>query len=494
MIGENMETNELIKKWADKVIASNNAKYIYDFSASMNGEISDEVVQKLTEAIVKTYSSFYDSNEKNKYIYDFISDIDGVSFDYIIERFGDTIPIEFFINTAENFPNAPIDKISDIIIKRGNYSDIVQFIQKCENVPTDNLIAAFMEKPDNEYALFYMGKIECMSYFVNHNIGDINIFTDYIIKNGKDAEIFEFIKECNKLLNEEMINKLVDALMTADDDNSYVSDLRYSQDQHGKYAYILELADKKIGDIGKYFDIIINSHDAKNIIELARITKWDNLPIIFTSLVHAVEKFDNLDDINMMASVVDSCRDNSLKFMLLDKISNTLAQYDDQSKLSFSKHQLADSISYFIRTYNFLNDNIVNKLLELNQTMKIVEVGIYFCYCSNSSQLVNYIEKCAKAVVNSGNIEAMYNFLINSKGYAINILMDGIMSSKNVFYIDNAQKYLDENNISYNTSQQLAYDFMEFMLDEQNQDKTVGEATLEFNKSNGKKVKKLTKK
>ena len=76
--------------------------------------------------------------------------------------------------------------------------------------------------------------------------------------------------------------------------------------------------------------------------------------------------------------------------------------------------ELADSISYFIRTYNFLNDNIVNKLLELNQTMKIVEVGIYFCYCSNSSQLVNYIEKCAKAVVNSGNIEAMYNFLINS--------------------------------------------------------------------------------
>ena len=489
-----METNELIKKWADKVIASKNAKYIYDFAASMNGEISDEVVQKLTEAIVKTYSSFYESNEKNKYIYDFISDIDGVSFDYIIERFGDTIPIEFFINIAEKFPNAPIDKISDIIIKRGNYSDIVQFIQKCENVPIDNLIAAFMEKPDNKYSLFYMGKIECMSYFVNHNIGDINIFTDYIIKNGKDAEIFEFIKECNKLLNEEMINKLVDALMTADDDNSYVSDLRYSQDQHGKYAYILELADKKIGDIGKYFDIIINSHDAKNIIELARITKWDNLPIIFTSLVHAVEKFDNLDDIIMMASVVNSCRDNSLKFMLLDKISNTLAQYDDQSKLSFSKHQLADSISYFIRTYNFLNDNIVNKLLELNQTMKIVEVGIYFCYCSNSSQLVNYIEKCAKAVVNSGNIEAMYNFLINSKGYAINILMDGIMSSKNVFYIENAQKYLDENNISYNTSQQLAYDFMEFMLDEQNQDKTVGEATLEFNKSNGEKVKKLTKK
>ena len=68
------------------------------------------------------------------------------------------------------------------------------------------------------------------------------------------------------------------------------------------------------------------------------------------------------------------------------------------------------------------------------------------------------------------------------------------MSSKNAFYIDNAQKYLDENNISYNTSQQLAYDFMEFMLDEQNQDKTVGEATLEFNKSNGEKVKKLTKK
>ena len=88
----------------------------------------------------------------------------------------------------------------------------------------------------------------------------------------------------------------------------------------------------------------------------------------------------------------------------------------------------------------------------------------------------------------------MYNFLINSNGYAINILMDSIMSSKNVFYIDNAQKYLDENNISYNTSQQLAYDFMEFMLDEQNQDKTVGEATLEFNKSNGEKVKKLTKK
>ena len=96
MIGGNMETNELIKIWADKVIASKNAKYIYDFSASMNGEISDEVVQKLTEAIVKTYNSFYDSNEKNKYIYDFISDIDGVSFDYIIERFGDTIPIEFF--------------------------------------------------------------------------------------------------------------------------------------------------------------------------------------------------------------------------------------------------------------------------------------------------------------------------------------------------------------------------------------------------------------
>ena len=488
-----METNELIKIWADKVIASKNAKYIYDFAASMNGEIPEEVVQKLTEAIVKTYSSFYDSNEKNKYIYDFISDIDGVSFDYIIERFGDTIPIEFFINTAENFPNAPIDKISDIIIKRGNYSDIVQFIQKCENVPTDNLIAAFMEKPDNEYSLFYMGKIECMSYFVNHNIGDINIFTDYIIKNGKDAEIFEFIKECNKLLNEEMINKLVDALMTADDDNSYVSDLRYSQDQHGKHAYILELADKKIGDIGKYFDIIINSHDAKNIIELARITSKDS--DFFVKLVNEVKNFNNLDYIMRMAFVVATeCNDEALKFQLLNTISDTLAQYDDQSKLSFSKHQLADSISYFIRTYNFLNDNIVNKLLELNQTMKIVEVGIYFCYCSNSSQLVNYIEKCAKAVVNSGNIEAMYNFLINSKGYAINILMDGIMSSKNVFYIDNAQKYLDENNISYNTSQQLAYDFMEFMLDEQNQDKTVGEATLEFNKSNGKKVKKLTKK
>lgn len=489
-----METDELIKKWADKVIASKNAKYIYDFALSMNDELSLEEVQRLTDAIIQTYSS-YGSND-NHYIYDFISNINGVSLDYIIDKFGDTFSIGFIMELAKKFTNAPMDKISDIVIKRGNYIDIFNLIKDVKNVPTDKLIPAFMEK-EMKNSFSYPNKIQCIIYFVNHNIGDLNVFIDYVIKNGSDGQIYDFIVDC-KALNDGDIDNLVDGLMNAPDakNDRYRYDFHEYVDVEGKYMYIVNLAAREIGNMDKYADIVIASKNVDNIYSLAKVIY--NNSAVFARLVEEIAKIGSVEEIIKMAYMVNLCGDNNLRFYLLDTLSNALVNYNDKNAKT-SSFALAVNIKDFIERCNFYNESLLDKLFETRKYDEINEIGIYFCQVNNSSQLVQSIGKIAKVIVESGNVNLIYEFLINSNGYAMDILIDGIKNSKNALYIHKTQEYLAQNGMAdfmgklAHQDDEMANGFMEFMLQDDNQEKTVREAIEEYNTIHPKnKVKKKT--
>lgn len=433
--------------------------YIYDFALSMNDELSLEEVQRLTDAIIQTYSS-YGSND-NHYIYDFISNINGVSLDYIIDKFGDTFSIGFIMELAKRITNAPMDKISDIVIKRGNYIDIFNLIKDVKNVPTDKLIPAFMEK-EMKNSFSYPNKIQCIIYFVNHNIGDLNVFIDYIIKNGSDGQIYDFIVDCK-------------ALNDGDIDN---------------------LAARGIGNMNKYADIVIASKNVDNIYSLAKVIY--NNSAVFARLVEEIAKIGSVEEIIKMAYMVNLCGDNNLRFYLLDTLSNALVNYNDKNAKT-SAFALAVNIKDFIERCNFYNESLLDKLFEKRKYDEINEIGIYFCQVNNSSQLVQSIGKIAKVIVESGNVNLIYEFLINSNGYAMDILIDGIKNSKNALYIHKTQEYLAQNGMAdfmgklAHQDDEMANGFMEFMLQDDNQEKTVREAIEEYNTINPKnKVKKKT--
>lgn len=477
-----MKTDELMKKWADKVIASKNAKYIYDFALSMNDDLSLEEVQRLTDAIIQTYSSYH-SND-NHYIYDFISDINGVSLDYIIDKFGETFSISFIMELTKKITNVPMDKISDIVIKRGNYIDIFNLIKDVKNVPTDKLIPAFMDK-EMENPFSRPNKIQCIIYFVNHNIGDLNVFIDYVIKNGSDGQIYDFIVEC-KALDDGDLDKLVDGLMVAPDakDDMYRYGFHEYDNVEGKYMYIVNLAAKGIGNVEKYADLVIASQNFNNIYSLASVIS--NNSSVFARLVEEIAKIGNFAEINKMAYSVHLYKGGKLRLDLLDMLSNALVNYNDK-KAKTSAFVLAINIKEFIKMCNFYNESLLDKLLETRKYDEINEIGIYFCQVNNSSQLVHSIEKIAKVIAESGNINLIYKFLINSNGYAIDILIKGIKNSKNALYIHKAQEYLIQNGMADFMEEltwqddEMANEFMEFMLQDDNQEKTVHEAIEEYN-------------
>lgn len=341
-----------------------------------------------------------------------------------------------------------------------------------------------MEK-EMKNSFSYPDKIQCIIYFVNHNIGDLNVFIDYVIKNCSDGQIYDFIVGC-KALNDGDIDNLVDGLMNAPDakNDRYRYDFHEYVDVEGKYMYIVNLAARVIGNMDKYADIVIASQNVNNIYSLAKVIY--NNSAVFARLVEEIAKIGSFEEIIKMAYKVNLRGNNNLRFYLLDTLSNALVNYNDKNAKT-SAFALAVNIKDFIERCNFYNENLLDKLLETRQYDEINEIGIYFCQVNNSSQLVQSIEKIAKVIVECGNVNLMYNFLINSNGYAMDILIDGIKNSKNVLYIHKTQEYLVQNGMADFTDEltlpddEMANGFMEFMLQDDNQEKTVREAIEEYN-------------
>lgn len=458
-----MKADDLLKKWVDKVIASKDARYIYDFASSMNDELSTKDIQKLTDAIMYTYSV----NRSNNYIFYFILEIKGVSIDYIIDKYCESLPFEFTEQLVIEVPNINVNKIVDMTIKHGTYKDVYFLITNDNFGPTDKLLRAFLKMPEdvNNIAI---RKISFIIDLIKMNIGNLDVWVNYVIDNATSKEITSFIINCNEYLDDNSIDRLIKKVMNFDSDN--------------KYDDILDLISYNIGNKKILINYICNSNNRNMILQLVNDLLEDGLL--------------DFDIVRVLASSIAKCGDSTIIIEFNELINYYLGECKtDERNLIYSilangfneakdENYLAINIINFIEKNHYINFNLINNLIKSGNIEAIVDVAKMLCVAKNALQCNEYIRQLATAIVNSGILSAMYHLLINSDGYAVDILMNGILNSGNIIYISKSKEFLKENDIPdiYDVEEEKneANRFMEFMLLGENQRKTVNEAIIEY--------------
>lgn len=536
-----MSTNENLKKWINKVINSKNPKYIYDFALSMNEDLSEKDIQKLTDTILYVYKE----NDPN--IFDFIKNVKGVNVDYILNKWSEKLPFSFTKKLYEIYPNIPYDKIVNAAIHKGSIDDIYELIINGKNSHMDELLNAFCRRYKNTWLKLSFKENKYIINLASQNIGDVNVWANLISEYASDnSTICDFLKNCKILPDKNLLNKLLEHFVDNDKIDKYSNSIdevislttvksnildlnyltefvikNYKENDIVKFAIKCQdaLTDDLKDKIAKHFtNLLKNDNESEryinNVIKLAINGIGDTIylldEIIATNNVSYITRFAEnskymkfgkanfslaakaIAKIGSASEIVDFSRlVNNKNFYLLNILASGLANApkdDNYAKL----------INDFFQEKCFFTNELIEELIKTKDAFYITNAGIKICNANNSASCIETIEKLATATVNTGNVNIMYQFLINSNGYAINILMEGIINSKNYIYIQKAMDFLEENNLfEYALPENDIIsnkEFKEFMVLEENEDKKVKDAIAEFNNTHTKtKVKKITK-
>ena len=159
-------------------------KLAYYYIYKFAKDVENAPIDKLTNAILKT--------NRAEYIYRYAVDVKNISSENI-DKLADAIiklnDPSYILGFAIDVKNAPIDKLADAIIATNNAMYIYRFAFEVENAPIEKLKAA-MEKTDEEIyknainKLYYSGSQKTFDNLINMAHNNEEITDDNYIDNA----------------------------------------------------------------------------------------------------------------------------------------------------------------------------------------------------------------------------------------------------------------------------------------------------------------------